>query len=155
MFARRKPTLSLLVAGAVAAALIAAGGCKDSSDTMTGPAMASAAVNITGSWNGTFHSGSAGCSTVPMSITFSQNGNAIAGNFTTPSCGLANGHFHGILTGRDLTGQVEMQGCTGGAVAGSVSADGRSIAFSMDDLKKPLVTGDQVVAPGGDGTLSK
>jgi hypothetical protein len=48
-----------------------------------------------------------------------------------------------------------MQGCTGGAVSGTVSADGSRIAFSMDDLKKPLITGDQVIAPGGDVTLTK
>jgi hypothetical protein len=150
-----KPSTLLLSAVVLAAGVIAGAACNDSSNMVTGPTGGAAAANIAGSWSGTFHSGAAGCSAVPVAITFSQSGSEVSGNFTTSGCGLTSGHFHGTVTARQLTGAVGMQGCTGGAVSGTISADGRQIDFSMDDLKKPLVTGDQVVAPGGDVTLSK
>ena len=154
MLSRPASKSSLLLAGGLAAALIAASACNDSSNMVTGPTVA-AGANITGTWSGTFHSGAAGCSAVPMVASFSQNGNEVSGNVMATSCGLTGGHFHGTMTGLQLTGAVGMQGCTGGAVSGTVSSDGRSISLSMDDLKKPLVTGDQVIAPGGDVTLAK
>jgi hypothetical protein len=154
MLARRSSNLSLLLAAGLAAGLVTASACNESSNMVTGPT-GTASVNITGTWSGTFRSGAAGCSAVPMTATFSQSGSQVSGNVMATTCGLTGGHFHGTLTGLQLTGAVGMQGCTGGAVSGSVSADGKSISISIDDLKKPLVTGDQVVAPGGDVTLAK
>lgn len=157
MLSRRTSNLSLLLAAAVVAAASVSIACNDSSDTVTGVGGGAgmAAVNITGTWGGTFHSGAPGCSAVPMVATFSQMGNRVTGNVMATSCGLTGGHFSGTVTGTQLTGNVGMQGCTGGAVSGTIAANGSQISFSMDDLKKPLVTGDQVVAPGGDVTLSK
>ena len=156
MPSRRTSNLSLPLAGLLAAALIAASACNDSSNMVTSPGSGTtAAVNVSGTWTGTFHSGVPGCSAVPVVARLTQSGDKVTGSVTTTSCGLSSGHLNVVLTGYQLSGSVGMQGCTGGAVAGSVNASGTRIAFSMDDLKKPLVTGDQVIAPGGDVTLTK
>jgi hypothetical protein len=156
MVARRIPTLSLLVAGASAAALIAAAACSDSSNMVTGPTgTGTADVNVTGTWNGTFHSEAAGCSSVPVTATLTQHGTAVTGSVITSHCGLSSGYMKATISGRQLTGTIGMMGCTGGTVSGTVTADAKQIAFTMEDLKKPLVTGDQIVAPGGDVSLSK
>jgi hypothetical protein len=157
MLGRRNSNVSLLLAAAVAAVGMVSAACNESSNDVTGVGGGAgmAAVNITGTWSGTFRSGAPGCSAVPMVATFSQSGDKVTGNVMATSCGLTGGHFNGTMTGTQLTGNVGMQGCTGGAVSGTVAANGSSISFSMDDLKKPLVTGDQVVAPGGDVTLSR
>jgi len=156
MPSRRTSNLSLPLAGMLAAGLIAASACNDSSNMVTSPGSgATAAVNVTGTWTGTFHSGVAGCSAVPVVANLTQTGDKVTGSVTTTSCGLSSGHLNGMLTGHSLTGSMGMQGCTGGALSGTVNGAGNQISFSMDDLKKPLVTGDQVVAPGGDITLTK
>ena len=156
MLSRRISNLSLLFAAAVAACAFASAGCNGSDEvTGVGSGAGMASVDVTGTWNGTFQSGVAGCSSVPMRATLAQSGNKVTGSVATSTCGLTGGHFSGTITGTQLTGSVGMQGCTGGAVAGTVSADAKEIRFTMDDLKKPLVTGDQVVAPGGDVTLRK
>ena len=155
MPSRRTSNLSLPLAGALAAGLIAASACNDSSNMVTSPGMGAAAVNVSGTWTGTFHSGVPGCSAVPVVANLTQTGDKVTGSVVTTSCGLSSGHMNGMLTGHSLTGSMGMQGCTGGALSGSVNVAGNQISFSMDDLKKPLVTGDQVVAPGGDITLTK
>ena len=155
MPSRRTSNLSLPLAGMLAAGLIAASACNDSSNMVTSPGSGAASVNVTGTWTGTFHSGVAGCSAVPVVANLTQTGDKVTGSVTTTRCGLSSGHLNGMLTGHSLTGSMGMQGCTGGALSGSVNVAGNQISFSMDDLKKPLVTGDQVVAPGGDITLTK
>jgi len=155
MPSRRTSNLSLPLAGMLAAGLIAASACNDSSNMVTSPGSGAASVNVTGTWTGTFHSGVAGCSAVPVVANLTQSGDKVTGSVTTTSCGLSSGHLNGMLTGHSLTGSMGMQGCTGGALSGTVNVAGNQISFSMDDLKKPLVTGDQVVAPGGDITLTK
>ena len=156
MPSRRSSNLSLPLAGVLAAGLIAASACNDSSNMVTSPGNGvTAAVNVTGTWTGTFHSGVPGCSAVPVVANLTQSGDKVTGSVTTSSCGLSSGHMNGMLTGHSLTGSMGMQGCTGGALSGSVNVAGNQMSFSMDDLKKPLVTGDQVVAPGGDITLTK
>ena len=155
MPSRRTSNLSLPLAGMLAAGLIAASACNDSSNMVTSPGSGAASVNVTGTWTGTFHSGVAGCSAVPVVANLTQTGDKVTGSVTTTSCGLSSGHLNGMLTGHSLTGSMGMQGCTGGALSGTVNVAGNQISFSMDDLKKPLVTGDQVVAPGGDITLTK
>jgi hypothetical protein len=142
-----------VLAGVAAAVLVASAACNDSSYTVTGPT-AAASVNVTGTWTGTFRSGSGACSAAPMTATLTQTGNRVTGTVITPSCGLSSGYLKAtIVDGNQLTGTIGMMGCTGGAVNGTVSAS--SIVFSMGDLTKPLVTGDQVISPGGDATLAK
>lgn len=152
MLARRKPVLSLLIAGAAAASLIAVAACNDSSNNVAGPA-SMASVNVTGTWTGTFRAGSGACSAAPMTANLTQTGNRVTGTVITPNCGLSSGYLKATIDGNQLTGTIGMMGCTGGAVNGTVSAS--QIAFSMGDLTKPLVTGDKVISPGGDATLSK
>ena len=151
MLARRKSIFSLLIAGSAAAALVTAA-CNDSSNTVAGPA-SMASVNVTGTWTGTFRAGSGACSAAPMTATLSQTGSRVTGTVITPNCGLSSGYLKATIDGNQLTGTIGMMGCTGGAVNGTVSAS--QIAFSMGDLTKPLVTGDKVISPGGDATLSK
>lgn len=153
MLARRKPILSLLVAGAAAASLIAVAACNDSSNNVAGPSVM-ASVNVSGTWTGTFRAGT-GCPAAPMTATLTQTGARVTGTVVTPSCGLSSGYLKATIDGSQLSGTIGMMGCTGGAVNGTVSADGKQIAFSMGDLTKPLVTGDTVIAPGGDVTLTK
>ena len=154
MLARRKPILSLLIAGAAAASLIAVAACKDSSNNVAGPAVMTS-VNVTGTWFGTFRAGTSGCPAAPMTATLTQTGARVTGTVVTPNCGLSSGYLKATIDGNQLSGTIGMMGCTGGAVNGTVSADGKQIAFSMGDLTKPLVTGDTVIAPGGDVTLTK
>jgi len=156
MLSRRISSLSLLFAAAVAACVIASAACNGSNDvTGVGGGTGMASVDVTGTWGGTFQSAIAGCSAAPVVANFVQNGNKVTGSVMATSCGLTSGRFSGTITGTQLTGSVGMQGCTGGAVSGTVTADAKEIRFTMDDLKKPLVTGDQVIAPGGDVTLRK
>jgi hypothetical protein len=88
-----------------------------------------------------------------MTANLTQTGARVTGTVITPSCGLSSGYLKATIEGNQLTGTIGMMGCTGGAVNGTVSAN--SIVFSMGDLTKPLVTGDQVISPGGDATLAK
>jgi hypothetical protein len=153
MLTRRLPILTL-AAGVAAAALVASAACKDSSNTVSGPATM-ASFNLSGTWSGTFRAGTAGCSAAPMTATLTQTGNRVTGTVVTPSCGLSSGYLKATIDGHQLNGTIGMMGCTGGAVNGTVSADASQISFTMGDLTKPLVTGDQVLAPGGDATLAK
>ena len=153
MVSRRASMLSLVLAAGLVAGLIGAAACNDSSNMVTAPAGPSS-VNVSGTWTGTFSS-AAGCSAVPMTATLTQTGNRVTGTVITSNCGLSSGYLKASLDGHQLTGTIGMMGCTGGAVNGTVNANSSQIAFSMGDLTKPLVTGDQVIAPGGDATLTK
>ena len=44
-----------------------------------------------------------------------------------------------------------MMGCTGGAVSGTMTSTG--LQFTVGEFKKPLVTGDRPVYPGGTVSL--
>jgi hypothetical protein len=154
MLSRRTSNLSLLLAAAAVACVMASAACNDSSNMVTGPT-GTAAVDVTGTWTGTFHSEAAGCSSVPVTATLTQRGNLVTGSVIMASCGVSSGHMNGVLSGRQLSGSIGMQGCTGGTVAGTVNTNATQITFSLEDLRKPLVTGDQIVAPGGNVTLSK
>lgn len=140
---------STLLAVALAAALCAAA-CKDS-NTMTGPAAAMPAVSLAGTWTGTFHSNASG-STSEMTVSLRQNGAEVTGTFSAASCGISGG-FKGRVEANRLTGMIDMQGCTGGAVGGELT--GTTLSLSVGDFYKPLVTADQVVLQGGSATLSR
>jgi len=154
MLARHIRIRSLVAAGAAAAVLVVSAACNNSSNTVAGPT-AMASVNVSGTWTGTFSSGTGACSAVPMTATLTQTGNRVTGVVVTTKCGLSSGYLKASIDGHQLNGTIGMMGCTGGAVNGTVSANASQIAFSMGDLTKPLVTGDQVIAPGGDATLTK
>jgi hypothetical protein len=154
MLTRRYSIRNLVAAGAAAALVTAASACHETSATITGPG-GTASVNLSGTWTGTFHAGTAGCSAAPMTANLTQTGSRVTGTVITPSCGLSSGYLKATVEGHQLYGTIGMMGCTGGAVNGTVSANGAQLTFTMGDLTKPLVTGDQVLAPGGDATLTK
>lgn len=146
---RRKAFLTGFV---VAGALALAPACKDSSNMVTAPVTA-AGADVTGTWTGTFQSDALmTCANAPATLTLQQSGNQVTGTFATSSCG-PNGSFKGAVQGNQLTGSVEMLGCSGGAVNGSISASGMSI--TVGDLYRPIVTGNTVIAAGGAASLSR
>ena len=141
----------ILTGLAAAAVLALAFGCSDS-NSVTGPNVNSPSANVAGTWVGTFQPDSTACSGSTASATFQQNGSRITGQFSTASCG-PTGAFRGTLSGRLLTGAIAMRGCTGGAVSGTVSESGLSL--TIGDFRKPLVTGDLIVRPGGTVSLTR
>jgi hypothetical protein len=141
----------ILTGLAAAAALVVAFGCSDS-NSVTGPDVGSPSANIAGAWVGTFRPDSAACTGSSASASFQQNGSRITGQFSTASCG-PTGVVRGTLSGNLLTGAIAMAGCTGGAVSGTVSES--SLSLTIGDLRKPLVTGDQIVMPGGTVSLTR
>jgi hypothetical protein len=140
----------ILTGLAAAAALAVAFGCSDS-NSVAGPNLQPSA-NVAGTWVGTFQPDSTACSDSTASATFQQNGSRITGQFSTASCG-PPGVFRGTISGNLLTGAIAMRGCTGGAVSGTVSESGLSL--TIGDFRKPLVTGDLIVMPGGTVSLTR
>ena len=131
--------------------LIGTAFCGKDSNTVTGPAAAPMA-NLAGTWSGTFVSSDRSCAAGPMTVTLSQNGNLVTGNFVTTACG-PHGFFKATLAGESLTGNIDMGGCTGGGVMGQVH--GNSLSIAVGDFYKPLVTEGQVQMEGGQATLSR
>ncbi len=127
--------------------------CGKDSNSVTGPSAGSSptAMSVSGTWTGTYQSDAA-CTDSAATATFQQSGSTVTGTVTAGGCGV-HGTFRGSVKGSTLTGAVAMVGCTGGAASGSVSASG--LSMSLDDFRKPLVTGDQVVIPGGTLTLRR
>ena len=147
----REPTLTAVVFAAAALALIA-GGCKDS-NSVAGPSTgisSPAVASIAGTWTGTFRPDSRKCSESAATASFQQTGAEVTGTFLTGSCGVT-GRFHGTLRGNELTGQIAMQGCTGGVVSGNVS--GPAVSLTVGDVTRLLVTGNEDVMYYG-GVLS-
>jgi hypothetical protein len=140
----RKLPMTLLAA-AIAALLPL--GCNES-NTITAPASVPAA-NLAGTWAGTYLSNSAQCA---ASATLEQQGAQVSGIFRAESCGIA-GSLRGTVQGNAFVGEVNMSGCTGGAVSGTISDAG--LTLSVGDFYKELVTGDQEVLPGGAVTLQR
>ena len=138
---------------AAAIASLVAVGCGKDSNTVAGPAATSpTAMNVAGTWTGSFVSGSALCSSTPVTATLEQSGTNITGRMEAPACGVS-GSFRGSLDGGMVTGYFNMPGCVGGATAGEV--DGSAMSLTIDDLRKPLVTGDRIILPGGSVTLHR
>ena len=139
---------ALAAVGALALTLA----CKDSSNMMTAPVASPAAANVAGTWTGTFHSDSNVCASSQLTATFQQNGSQVTGTISGTSCG-SSGVFRGMVSGNELTGNIEMLGCSGGAVSATVS--GSSLSLSVGDLTRPIVSGTEVVMYGGAASLQR
>jgi hypothetical protein len=149
---RRVMLTGLAVAAAAAVALLSAA-CKDS-NSITAPAATSpsAAVNVAGTWTGSFESYSTTGATSSASATFQQNGSDVTGTLAADSCGI-RGAFRGTVSGKQLTGRLGMRGCLGGAVSGTVSESGLSL--TIGDFTKPVLTGDTILMYGGAASLHR
>jgi hypothetical protein len=148
---RGRVRLAGLAAAAALTMLFAA--CKDSNSVAApSPASPSAAVNVTGTWTGSFQSYATACSGSAVSATFAQRGSDVTGMVVADACGI-RGTFRGAVSGTTLSGHVEMQGCTGGAVLGTVSESG--VSMTIGDFTRPVVSGDAIVIPGGATSLHK
>jgi hypothetical protein len=134
-------------------ALLSAAYCGKDSNTMTGPVSAAPMASVAGTWSGTFSSNDPGCAAGPMTVTLSQNGNQVTGNWTTTSACGPHGFFKATVSGDSLTGNIDMGGCTGGGVSGQIS--GNSLSIAVGDFYRPLVTENQVLMEGGSATLSR
>ena len=147
-------TVRIRAALTVGAALAMASlGCRDS-NSVTGPSSgAASAMNVAGTWSGTFQpNDSVRCGRSPATASFQQQGATVTGNLSTSACGVG-GYFRGTIQGGTLSGKIEMAGCTGGAVTGTLVASGLSL--SIADLMKPLVLGDTPAMAGGSLTLTR
>jgi hypothetical protein len=146
----RLPTRRLTLAGFAAAAVFAALplGCNDS-NTVSGPGPM-ATINVSGTWTGNFQSNV--CSAPAARATLQQTGAAVSGTFTASSCGIA-GAFRGRVEGDMLLGSIEMAGCTGGAVTGTMR--GSQLSLAIGEFTKDLINEDQEVYPGGAATLQR
>ena len=126
--------------------------CKDSSNMMTAPVASPAVANVAGTWTGTFHSDSNACASSQLTATFQQSGAQVTGTLSGTSCG-SSGVFRGMVSGNELTGNIEMLGCSGGAVSATISGSGLSL--SVGDLTRPIVSGTEVVMYGGAASLQR
>ena len=126
--------------------------CGKDSNTMSGPAVTTTSANLAGTWTGNFAPDMATCPSTPMTVTLSQDGTRVTGNFATNACG-PHGFFNATLSGNTLTGRIEMLGCTGGSVMGQVS--GNALSLSVGDFYRPLVTENQVLYQGGAADLRR
>jgi hypothetical protein len=143
-------TMSGLAAAASLALLFSA--CKGSSNDVTGLASNVAQQGVTGTWSGTYQPDSTACAGSPMTATLHQEGTTVTGTLASSSCGIA-GSFNGTLTGNQLLGRIDMTGCLGGGVSGTVGPSGMSL--TIGDLTKPLVTGEKVWLYGGNASLHR
>jgi hypothetical protein len=137
--------------GAAAVLALASFACKDS-NAVTAPASSESAASIIGEWSGTYAPASTACPVSTVSATFRQDGAEITGVLNGSSCGVS-GSFRGKLISGQLVGRIEMQGCSGGGVSGTVTASGLSLA--VGDITRPLVTADEVVMFGGTARLHR
>ena len=141
-----------LLAAVTCCAALGLAGCNDSNDVASpGPMVAT--TDVAGTWTGEFHSDSpALCSGSDATASLSQQGSRVTGSFKALGCGI-DGAFHGSVEGVHLSGTVDMMGCTGGAVSGTMTDAG--LRITVGDFKKVLVTGDRDVYPGGTVTFSR
>jgi hypothetical protein len=146
--ARKTLTTGLVAVGVLTLTLA----CKGSSNMVSAPEVAPAAASVAGTWTGTFRSDSSACASSQITATFQQSGAQVTGTLSGTSCG-TSGAFKGTMSGNQLTGNVEMLGCSGGAVAATVSGSGLSL--TMADLTRPIVSGEQVVMYGGAAALQR
>lgn len=144
----RKLPLAILAAAVFALLPL---GCNES-NTITAPAAFSGA-NLAGTWAGTYQSNDTSqCAAASASATLEQQGAQVSGIFNANSCRIG-GSLSGTVQGNVFIGKVNMPGCTGGAVSGTMTDGG--LTLSVGDFYKDLVTGDQEVLPGGAVTLRR
>lgn len=121
------------------------------SDSVTNPMSSPAAVDLAGSWSGTFQAHMAGCSS-PVTATLEQNGSTVQGIFAADGCKI-RGAFFATVAGKSMNGKIEMTGCKGGAVTGSASAS--AAALEVGDFWSPSDFGDKILLYGGSVTLHR
>ncbi len=126
--------------------------CKDSNAVTAPVSSPMGAANVAGSWTGTFESDSSACASSQLTATFVQSGYEVTGTLSGTSCG-TSGVFRGSVNGNELTGKIEMLGCSGGAVSATVS--GAGLQLTMGDLTRPIVSGPEVVLYGGSASLRR
>jgi hypothetical protein len=132
--------------------LLGAVSCGHDSNSMTGPASAAPMASVAGTWSGTYASNSPSCPATPMTVTLAQNGATVTGAWNTNACG-PHGSFKATVSGNQLTGNIDMGGCTGGGVLGQIN--GNALSLAIGDFYRPLVTENQVLMEGGSATLSR
>jgi hypothetical protein len=152
----RLPVGRTILAGVAGAGLwLGALGCNDSND-VAGPTTGTgaASANVAGDWSGTYQSDTpALCTGSTATARFSQQGTRVTGTFQAMGCGI-NGSFHGSISGTTLTGTVDLAGCTGGGVTGTVSESG--ITLQVGEFRKTLLAGGPTeVMAGGRATLTR
>jgi hypothetical protein len=155
----RRRTRSIPAVFASASALVVglafASACGDSNGVTspTTTTVTTSAANVAGAWSGSYTAyDPAKCTSSAASATFSQNGTTVTGILRTSQCGVA-GSFKGTVNGDTLMGAIDMTGCVGGAVTGTLS--GSELRLSLGDMTKPLITGDTVIMAGGSVTLRR
>src|SRR5262249_55640996 len=147
----------ILIGVAVAALAIAAFGCSDSNNNVTAPPMGNSTANVSGDWSGTFASDTPSlCAGSGASASFSQQGAHVTGVFRASGRGIS-GSFTGGINGNTITGKVDMRGCRGGSVTGTITNSGLQLQVS-DFYKDPSAgtpNGPVEVMAGGNASLSR
>ena len=119
---------------------------------MTAPVASPAVANVAGTWTGTFHSDSNACASshahgdVPAER---RPGHRHAVRHVLRQLGRLQGHGER----QSADGNIEMLGCSGGAVSATISGSGLSL--SVGDLTRPIVSGTEVVMYGGAASLQR
>jgi hypothetical protein len=148
---------SVLIGVAAAVLAVAAFACSDSNNNVTSPPMGNSNADISGDWTGTYRSDTPTlCAGSPASASFSQQGTRVMGAFSASACGI-NGSFHGGVNGNTLTGRVDIRGCTGGTVTGTITNTGIQLQVSEfhKDLSQGSPHGPADVMAGGSVSLTR
>ena len=148
--------VAVLLSAASCLAILVIASCSDS-NMVTSPAatgsLTTSSANIAGSWSGRYEAFEPKrCEASTATASFTQNGSSVTGILKTNGCGVA-GSFKGTLTGDNLMGLIDMAGCVGGGVSGTIHNG--EITLSIGDMTKPLITGDTVIMSGGSLTLRR
>ena len=122
-------TLSSGLAAVTALTLCLA--CKDSNAVTAPVSSPMAAVNVSGTWAGTFTSDSDACGASQITVKFQQSGSQVTGNISGSSC-VPSGYVSGTVSGNRLMGKVEMTGCKGGGVVATMS--GSTLSLAVGDI---------------------
>lgn len=124
--------------------------CGKDSNTVAAPSVS--AMSVAGTWSGTYSSNSTSCPATPMTITIQQSGTTLTGHVVSGGSACApQGGLKGSISGNMMTGNINMEGCTGGGITGNVSNG--VLTLAVGDFYRPLVTEQQVLMQGGAATL--